>query len=270
MQRDSSTYQINFLSTIMEGIPPGSYFHVAQAVGDSFHNEPWRENLLEGPWYFFTGASTSRKHRRRGDLVAVRAIVIDDVGTKVSADKLKATPTWILETSPGNFQWGYLLKTWDPDIPKADALFKALVDAGLQDPGVNTACRLFRVPGSVNLKPQHKGWQAKLVHFDDESATYTLGTLAKALGIKPGKPIEPKVDTGERPGAGRPDPFLDWLQDKGHWTDTATGGWHLIVCPFADEHTDERIDAKYLPSFASMDGKHKVECHHGHGEDKAA
>jgi hypothetical protein len=257
---------------LAEGTPPGSYFHVAKAVGDGFHNEVWRENLLPGPWYFFTGASTNRKHRRRGDLVAVRAIVLDDVtadGVGKGGGKIKATPTWKLETSEGNFQWGYLLKTWDADIPKADALFKALVDAGLQDKGVNTACRLFRIPGSVNLKPGRNGWQAKLVECDD-SIVYTLGTLAKALGVKPGKPIEAKVDSGERPGAGRPDPFLDWLQAEGHWTDTATGGWHLIVCPFADEHTDERIDAKYLPSFASMDGKHKVECHHAHGEPKPA
>jgi hypothetical protein len=42
---------------LAEGTPPGSYFHVAKAVGDGFHNEVWRENLLPGPWYFFTGAS---------------------------------------------------------------------------------------------------------------------------------------------------------------------------------------------------------------------
>jgi hypothetical protein len=134
---------------------------------------------------------------------------------------------------------------------------------------VNTACRLFRIPDSVNLKPGRNGWQAKLVECDD-SIVYTLGTLAKALGVKPGKPIEPKLDSGERPGAGKPDPMLEWLQAKGLWTNAATGGWHLIQCPFADEHTDDRVDAKYLPTFASMDGKHKVECHHGHGEDKAA
>jgi hypothetical protein len=266
---DSSTHQQNFLSTLAEGIPAGSYFHVAQAVGDGFHNEVWRENLLEGPWYFFTGASVNRKHRRRSDLVAVRAIVIDDVGTKVDSDKLKAAPTWILETSPGNYQWGYMLKTWDADIPKADALFKALVEAGLQDKGVNTACRLFRIPGSINLKKGRDNFAA-LLHTFDHERVYTLNTLAKALGVRPGKPIEPKLDTGERPGAGRPDPFLEWLQAKGLWTNEATGGWHLIQCPFASEHTDDRVDAKYLPTFASMDGKRKVECHHGHGEDKAA
>jgi hypothetical protein len=216
MQRDSSTYQHSFLSTLMEGIPPGSFFHVAKAVGDGFHNEPWREQLLEGPWYFFTGASVNRKHRRRQDLVAVRAIVIDDVGTKVDGDRLKAQPTWIIETSPGNHQWGYMLKAWDPDIPKADALFKALVEAGLQDKGVNTACRLFRIPGSVNLKKGRDNFEAKLVHFDHERV-YTLTSLAKALASGPATPSSPGSTRASGPVPASPTP-------------SSTGCWNGAWC----------------------------------------
>ena len=36
------------------------------------------------------------------------AVALDDVGTKVSLDKLPLTaPTWVIETSAGNFQVGY-------------------------------------------------------------------------------------------------------------------------------------------------------------------
>jgi hypothetical protein len=162
-----------------------------------------------------------------------------------------------------------MLKTWDADIPKADALFKALVEAGLQDKGVNTACRLFRIPGSINLKKGRDNFAALLHSFDHE-IVYTLNTLAKALGVKPGKPIEPKLDSGERPGAGKPDQFFDWLLERGMVRQETSGGWWEIACPWPEEHTDGRDEAKYLPAFASMDGKPHAECFHGHGEDKAA
>ena len=190
------TEQQQFLTLMKEGLPQGSYFQVAQRITlangrEVYPAEPWREQHLEGPWYFSTGASSDRKHRRAKDFVAVRAIILDDIGTKIDPDRITVEPTWRLETSKGNYQWGYLLKTWDADIEKADGLMKALVAAGHQDKGVNTACRLFRIPGSVNLKPKNNGFEAVLHSFDHE-IVYTLNTLAKALGVKPGKPIEPK------------------------------------------------------------------------------
>jgi hypothetical protein len=269
MQRDSSTEQFKFLATLASGIPEGSHFLVAKPSANGLPSQAWREQYLEGQWYFSTGSSSSNWQRRREDMTAVRAIILDDVGTKVDPDSIAAAPTWVLETSPGNSQWGYMLKTWDEDIPKADALMQALVDAGLQDKGVNTACRLFRLPGSVNTKPGRDNYEAEL-HSFDKDIVYTLNSLAKALKVKPGKPQEPKLDTGERPGAGKPDPFMGWLNDQGMVVREATGGWWEILCPFAEEHTDERVDAKYLPSFASMNGKHRVQCKHGHGEDEAA
>ena len=68
-----------------------------------------------------------------------------------SATDVKANPTWVLETSHDNFQLGFLLE-WTDDIHGGDELFDGLIAAGLQDPGVNTSCRLFRVPGSLNDK----------------------------------------------------------------------------------------------------------------------
>jgi hypothetical protein len=276
MQRDSSTEQSDFLKALAAGIPEGSYFHIAEKTPSTFHNSVWHEQHLDGPWYFFTGASTDRKHRRRGDLVAVRAIILDDVDANGVTTKPREgvpqptaiEPTWKLETSPGNYQWGYLLKTWDADIPKADALMQALVDAGYQDKGVNTSCRLFRLPGSLNTKPG-RTFEA-LLHSFDIDRTFTLNSIAKGFGVRPGKPKEMKVDSGDRPGAGKPDRLFDWLQERGVVRHEASGGWWEIDCPFPEEHTDERTEAKYLPSFASEDGEPGVMCFHGHGVDKPA
>jgi hypothetical protein len=37
----------------------------------------------------------------------VSVMVLDDIGTKSKVPPL--APTWIMETSPGNYQWGYVL-----------------------------------------------------------------------------------------------------------------------------------------------------------------
>ena len=271
-----TTDQYNFLSTLAAGCPKGLYFLVAEKrnypdgrVG--FPASMWREQALTGPWYFSTGASDSRKSRRAENLKAVRAIVIDDVGTKVDPVRIKAAPTWVLETSKDNFQWGFLLEAWSFDIAGADALFAGLVAAGLQDKGVRTACRLFRVPGSVNDKEGRDSFKAELIHFDAD-VTYTLASLTKALKVKPGA-VKPRrtVDPNARPAAGKPDPVYDWLAEQGLIRHQGTDGWFEIECPWAEEHdSDKRTDAKFRPLWADPEGKTGVMCHHGHGEDGGA
>jgi hypothetical protein len=277
-QENPSTDQHEFLSTLASGLPAGSYFHLARAIpktdgNTAWENDTWREQHLDGHWYFCTGASSDSKHRRAEDMVAVLAIVLDDVkpdGTGKGGGVVEVEPTWKLETSPGNEQWGYMLKVAEPDIGKADALMVSLIEAGLQDPGVNRSCRVWRVPGSINQKPQHAGFKAVLRDVE-WGRTFTLNSLAKAFKVRPGAPIEPRVPSGERPGAGKPDPFLDWMAEQGMLTGERSSEWLVVACPFSDEHTDPRATAKYLPTFASEDGRPRIECWHTHGRlDKAA
>jgi hypothetical protein len=277
-QENPSTDQHEFLSTLASGLPAGSYFHIARAIpktdgNTAWENDTWREQHLDGHWYFCTGASSDSKHRRAEDMVAVLAIVLDDVkpdGTGKGGGVVEVEPTWKLETSPGNEQWGYMLKVAEPDIGKADALMVSLIEAGLQDPGVNRSCRVWRIPGSINQKPQHAGFKAVLRDVE-WGRTFTLNSLAKAFKVRPGAPIEPRVPSGERPGAGKPDPFLDWMAEQGMLTGERSSEWLVVACPFSDEHTDPRATAKYLPTFASEDGKPRIECWHTHGRlDKAA
>lgn len=274
---DASTEQILFLSKLAEGLPPGFHFQVAKLSDrGTFPAEVWHEQYLDGPWYFSTGASNHPRSRKHENMVAVRAIVLDDVGTKVDpaigtkVDRAKvlAAPTWELETSPGNFQLGFMLKTWEKDIGKADDLVAGLITAGLQDKGVNRACRLFRMPDSVNVKPGRDNFRSRLHSFDSD-IVYTLNTLVKALKIVPGTAAQRIKDTGERPKAGVEDPLFKWLDDRGMVRHPTSGGWWEIECPFGDEHTDGRDEAKFLPMADSHTGRSQVECHHGHGDDKS-
>lgn len=54
-------------------------------------------------------------------------LVLDDVGTKSKEPPLE--PTWIMETSPGSFQWGYAFTEEQPTKGEFAAAIKAIADA---------------------------------------------------------------------------------------------------------------------------------------------
>jgi hypothetical protein len=241
-----------------------------KAATGGFPAKAWAGKPLFGPWYFACGCSTDPEHRKTETTTHVRCIVIDDVGTKVDAARITAPPTWKLETSEGNFQWGYLF-AWTAELREHDALNAALVSAGLQDKGAQGVARLSRLPGSVNNKPGRGDWKAQLVEVN-WSRVYTIKSLAAALGLELGKLAKPRVK--REPVAGVEelgDDVFDWLQAGGHVVREKTDGWFEIVCPFAGEHTgDQREDAAYRPVWAGDGTGRGVKCFHSHGEPYAA
>lgn len=199
--------------------------------------------------------------RRTEDLVETAIVVLDDIGTKVPRENIKVAPTYILETSAGNFQYGYLFKT--PVEPaRAAALIEALAAAGLTDPGAKRADRVVRYPGSMNVK-YSPPFAARLVEAHWER-TFTLSELALAFGVTPtdtqaaGSLVQPLAD-------GETDPVFEWLLAhemviKG----PNPRGWYTVHCPWEDEHTGE-IDhgTDYMPGRPGA-----FKCLHSHGEAK--
>ena len=93
--------------------------------------------------------------------------MLDDVGTKSKAPPLE--PTWKIETSPDNFQWGYTFSLDDqPKHEEFSAAIKAIAEAGFTDKGATNAVRNFRIPGSVNLKPDRGGFKSVLSEFQPQ------------------------------------------------------------------------------------------------------
>ena len=171
----------------------------------------------------------------------VLVMVLDDVGTKAAIPPI--APTWIMETSPGSFQWGY---AFSEQPTKADftAAIKAIADAGYTDPGALNAVRNFRIPGSVNLKPGRELFVSRLVEFHPER-DYTLQQICDTLGVVPAeshdafKPIRLSDD-----GA---DDVLAWLSDQGMVLSHPNAqGWAGIICPNNAQHTDGNPEGRYL------------------------
>ena len=96
---------------------------------------------------------------KRDAFAGYHALMLDDAGTKVPMDRLEiiGQPHWKIETSPGNFQVGYIFQEPITDIREVDELLKVIAAAGFGDPGSLTATRWMRLPVAINGKAKHVG-----------------------------------------------------------------------------------------------------------------
>ena len=209
-----------------------------------------------------------RLRRQIEDLVKTYVIVLDDVAPEgapvgpkqIDPRLIKVQPSYKLETSPGNFQWGYVLG-YGSDPAKAAALIEAISAAKLTDKGAGGAQRIVRVPGSINEKSTlAEPFVARLVEEHWER-TWTLSQLELAMGVTT---VEPRAALGKPTGLaeGERDPVFDWLVARGMVLSTGTNprGFYDIHCPWEREHSGE-VDrgTGYQPGSPGA-----FKCLHGH------
>lgn len=243
-------------------------------------------------WYY-TLALYEGAHRREKDCVAVRGIMLDDIGTKAAGlERLAACPpSIVIETSPGNYQATYLFTEPQTDLKAVAALNQATVDAGLCDPGAKSpATRWGRLPFAVNGK-EEPHFQCRLVEWHPERR-YTIPQIMDGLELAYPSAPEPKK-RGRPAGGGAPDParvsaaidqrelggdvhipraeenpVITELKQRGLYKQPLGSGRHDITCPWLNEHTDQ-IDggsAYFEPSATFPIGGYK--CQHSHGDTK--
>lgn len=184
-------------------------------------------------------------------------LMLDDIGTKSKEPPLP--PTWIIETSPGNYQWGYAYTETQPTVGEQSAALRALAAAGYTDPGATNAVRNCRLPGSVNRKPGREDFIARLVEFHPQRQ-FTLPQICEAIGVEPGPADSPHSIVFRMRDTGK-DTVLSWLNEKNLVLSQPNAeGWMGIVCPNHAEHTDGHTEARYKPLDRSFC------CYHGHCE----
>jgi len=227
--------------------------------------------------YFNTSsclADENGKLRHKKELFsALHLVVLDDIGTKVKHDDLPALfqePSYIIETSKGNYQYGFILDAEVTNIDHATALVQTLAHKGLTDTGGCIAVKVVRLPGGFNGKKDpslDKGlFEVKLCELNDrrfkpvdiiEAADLEInGELVTWRKIQAGlsptakkfhsnfMPIVPQYMTVE----GVVDPLLEWMHKAG-WVISDTGdAWIDILCPRGDQHSDVTAEgARYAP-----------------------
>lgn len=128
---------------------------------------------------YYAICSVNKHSRKNENFKALHVLVCDDVGTKAKIPELK--PTYIIETSPNNFQFGYKLASPEQDISKANALIAELVTSGYSDPEARGIVRLVRLPGGINGKKddaKKTTFHVRLVELHPD-ITYTYDELYK-------------------------------------------------------------------------------------------
>lgn len=174
----------------------------------------------------------------------ILVMMLDDIGTKSKTPPLE--PTWITETSPGSFQWGYAFSE-QPTKNDFAAAIRAIADAGYTDPGACNPVRNFRLPGSVNLKPGKDNFETKLVEFHP-GREYTLAEICDALDVVPveGVSLQPNSIRLADDGG---DDVMKWLSDNGLLLAKPNPeGWAGVICPNSAEHTDGNPEGRYMPA----------------------
>lgn len=247
----------------------------------------------------FTGEQTeygySFRGRRNSLFGAQYAIMLDDLGdglgAKLSMDHLgKLEPSWVLETSPGNYQGGYFLIEPLGDRGQASGLINEMIKVGLaaeSDPGMAGVCRYGRTPVGWNAKKAYVNGSGppscRLVHWRPD-LRYSPWQICQAFGMdwqaivdKAGA-VAAGVGSGTAGGArasmcsGNARGWIDLVGDAVGRLDApndkgADGVWFDITCPWVHEHTSGEDTGTAL-GLCDAGGAVGLSCHHGHCIDR--
>src|SRR6187399_699948 len=99
-----------------------------------------------------------------GKARGVRALVVDDIGTKVDGNRVLLAlghPTAIVETSAGNFQWTYRLSEEIP-VDRWAGFFAGIEKLVGQKLEGKDAVHLFRLPMGINTKEGRNSFGVRL------------------------------------------------------------------------------------------------------------
>lgn len=266
-----------------EGNPanvPGRAWHGSawQGASDPLPKATENSNNYFSLADFHTGVD-GQVRRKKSAFHSLHALMLDDVGSKVAIDRLSLAPSWLIETSPGNFQAGYIFEHPITDGALAENLMQAIIIAGLCDPGANgPQTRMARLPVASNGK-RSPAFRCRLACWAPDNR-YSVEQLVEGfqLTLKPVQEAKrqshkktlgvPPSSTSTLTLAPTENPVIAALQAQGRYRANLGEGKHDITCPWVAEHTDG-IDsgaAYFEPSEQSEIGGFK--CLHGHCTDR--
>lgn len=198
---DSPLTNSQFLDAIAFSAPRTAWLWTNAFIGNPDGHPGWygrpydgtqsARNVVDGygrqNTYFSTAALVEvdgAVKRRKANFARLLALVVDDADPA----ELLAPPSWVLNTSPGKKQVGFLLDEQDPacaDLKLVDALVTRMATMGLigGDKSGNNIVRYVRLPNGENQKPRESGpFTVHLIHWEP-NRRYTLEDAAGALQI---------------------------------------------------------------------------------------
>jgi len=219
---------------------------------------------------FYTDAH-GKARRRKALYLQTYCLVLDDVREKLSAEQAAKLPppSWILETSPGSEQWGYILLVPCTVAAKIDNLNDGLIASALapdgKDPGQKGITRYVRLPEGINNKASkfagQEPFKCRMLEWHPERKI-AIEDLAA--------PFDVDLDAERREGrvdgaADVPDhPLLE--HSAIHIKEIRSDGRFDITCPWVSDHTDSVDNGSAI--FTNSDGSIGFKCHHGACQEK--
>ena len=247
------------------------------------------------PSKLYFGTSTTCRHET-GELRNQKklfkhlyVLVLDDIGTKIPVDKIppEFKPSYIIETSKGNYQYGYVLEEPISVLQEAETLVQLVYEAGYSDAGGKMACKQVRLPDGVNGKPgDGRDFRVNLVSMDEDQLwtperileVLDIGVDWKDVVADADKVMKERANRGVGTSAWTPikaqapslegivDPVAEWLYEN-DMVKQESDEWLSIQCPWSDTHTTGDDVANYSPlgwGGPEFRGRRSFNCFHDH------
>ena len=263
-----------FIAAVFPHLPEGAFAAVCSKSGNpDLGTWPCRRadqvaaslavenNNYLGCASFYPGDDGTFK-ARKAQFAACHFLLLDDLGTKVPLGRLDGFElSWLIETSPGNYQGGIILAEPLADGPAAVRLLNAVIDSGLCDAGATgPLSRWARLSVAINGKPNYVDeagapFQCRLIEWRPDNR-YTPQAIVDRLQLElapAGRPKKtaksPAPPDGASYGIGdeghdvliakaAENPVVAALKARGLYKTPLGSGKHDITCPWVQEHTD--------------------------------
>lgn len=282
-----------FIDAVFRDKPDGAFVLVTQLTGNPNQAKGWpartwpcdlsdtSHNTYFSLASYYPG-DDGKVARRKTHFAGLHGLLLDDLGTKASIDRLGAFElSYLIETSPGNFQGGILFDAPLTDRNQAERLLNSLIQAGLCDSGANgPLARNARLPVGINGKLDPP-FNCRMVEWrPDTRYTPEDIVLRLELDLLPaGRPKAEKKAKRAQPSATdnqddvfspRPDtnPVIAALKSRGLYKTPLGAGRHDLTCPWLNEHSsgDDDGTAYFEPGDGFPLGGFK--CLHAHGANR--
>lgn len=275
-----------FLQAVFGDLPEDETIAVCMFAGKPENQQYWTAQKAEDAPLdqrlnaFFCVSSVEKQkliNRRKKSLKACFVIPLDDIGSgdgaKTKHEDVPLQPSYKIETSPDNWQYGYILEHPIEDMAVAQALIKTV--SQIADTGAAIPNKLIRLPFGKNSKEKY-GLPAPATRLTDwaPERRFTIDQLLMAWDVKREvfdaevaglhKAVEPSIATNTD------DDILKWMEFKGMVrTDTVVDekGFYEVVCPWHMLHTSGTDTAGYSPigeGGAEFAGARQFKCLHSH------
>jgi hypothetical protein len=271
----------DFAAALYRDMAPGAHGWHCFLRGDPRTAKPWlwsgtplpagrRPIAPDDANCYIVVSSFTEAKRRKVNFAALHAVMVDDIGTKITPAKIALPVSAAVETSAKNWQGWYFLDKPLTDRALAERLIDQMIEKGLaasSDPGMSGVTRYGRLPAGVNGK-HNPPFRCRLALFAPDRR-YSVDELAEAyaldLAAPPPRPA-PKV----RHVRGDDLDVLALLRAANLYQRDRGGGAHDILCPWVDEHTDRgETGTAYFEPSGENNNHGGFCCHHGHCRDRS-